>query len=122
LATVLVIEDDPSILENTLEILQFEGFDAIGAEDGKAGLIQAEKAAPDLIICDILMPKLDGYGVLRAIRANPATHKIPLVFISAVQNEDVLAASTRLGVTDFLVKPFRAAELIRVVNTLLNAV
>jgi CheY-like chemotaxis protein len=59
--------------------------------------------------------------VLRALRSNPATHKIPLVFISAVHNEDVLAASTRLGATDFLAKPFRAAELLRVINTVLNA-
>lgn len=117
---VLVIEDDPSILENTLEILQFEGFDAVGAQDGRAGLIQVQETSPDLIICDILMPKLDGYGVLRALRSDPATDRIPLVFISAIHNDDVLATTSRLGASDFLVKPFRAADLIRVVNAALK--
>lgn len=120
MAKVLVIEDDPIILENTLELLHLEGFNAIGAQDGFIGVEQAHQQAPDLIICDVLMPKLDGYGVLQALRADPTTHGIPLVFVSATPREEVVAASTKFGVSDYLVKPVRAAELIGVVNRVLG--
>lgn len=120
MATVLVIEDDRSILENTVEILEFEGFNVIGAGDGREGLLQVQRSAPDVIVCDILMPKLDGYGVLKALRDNPATQQIPLVFISAAPSEDILAATTKMGASDYLVKPFRASDLIRVVNSVLR--
>jgi CheY-like chemotaxis protein len=120
LATILVIEDDRSILENTVEILEYEGFNVIGAGDGQAGLLQVQRSAPDMIVCDILMPKLDGYGVLKALRADPATQHIPLVFISAAPSEDILAATIKLGASDYLVKPFRAADLIRVVKSVLQ--
>lgn len=121
MATVLVIEDDRSILENTLEILEYEGFDVIGAGDGREGLAQVQRNSPDMIICDILMPKLDGYGVLRALRSDPMTQQIPLVFISAAPSEEVLAATTKMGASDYLVKPFRASDLLRVVNAILQS-
>ncbi len=120
MATVLVIEDDPSILENTVEILELEGYDVLAAEDGQAGIAQAQQNIPDIIICDVLMPKLDGYGVLAALRADPATTSIPLVFVSATPHEDMLAASTRLGAADYLIKPFRAADLVRVIQKVLH--
>lgn len=116
-----MIEDDRSILENTLEILEFEGFKVIGAGDGREGLAQALRSAPDVIVCDILMPKLDGYGVLKALRADPSTQAIPLVFISAAPSEEILSATTRLGASDYLVKPFRASDLIRVVKNLVKS-
>lgn len=120
MATVLVIEDDPIILENTLEILELEGYDVIGAGDGDAGVAQAQKNTPDIIICDVLMPKLDGYGVLSALRADPTTTAIPLVFISATPREDILAACRQLDGVNYLAKPFRATELIRIVQKLLG--
>ena len=120
MAKILVIEDDRSILENTLEILEYEGFEVIGAGDGREGLAQVQRNSPDMIICDILMPKLDGYGVLKALRANPLTRQIPLVFISAVPSEEILAATTKMGASDYLVKPFRASDLIRIVNAVLQ--
>ncbi len=116
MATVLVIEDDPFILMNTLEILELEGFDAIGAENGVEGVERAQSTLPDLVICDVLMPKLDGYGVLKALRTTPATAKTPLVFVSATPSEEVLAASLKLGATDYLTKPFRATDLLNIVN------
>ncbi|HVU13863.1 MAG TPA: response regulator [Phototrophicaceae bacterium] len=116
MAKVLVIEDDPIILENTLELLELEGFNAIGAEDGSIGVQRAREAIPDLIICDLAMPNLDGFGVLQTIRADPQMHAIPLIFVSASPREDIVAASTKLGVSDYLLKPFRANDLLRVVE------
>ena len=121
MATVLVIEDDPLILTNTLEILELEGFTAIGAENGVEGIERAQAALPDLIICDVLMPKLDGYGVLKALRAAPTTMSIPLVFVSATPSEEILAASVKLGATDYLTKPFRASDLLDIVNKHLSS-
>ncbi len=121
MATVLVIEDDPIILENTVELLQFEGFDVIGAVDGLEGVMRAQERIPDIVICDIMMPNLDGYGVLKELRANPLTQHIPLVFVSAIPREEILPESNALGISDFLVKPFRAPDLIRVIYRLLGS-
>lgn len=118
MVTVLVVEDDPIIRENTLELLQFEGFVAIGAADGLEGILRAQEWLPDLVICDILMPHLDGYGVLKALRTNPLTENIPLVFVSAAPREDIAAASVQLGAADYLPKPFRAPDLINMVYQL----
>ena len=120
MATVLVIEDDPVILSNTVELLELEGFEVLSASDGSEGIQQAHAHVPDVIICDILMPKVDGHGVLSSVRANPATNAIPLVFVSAIPREDLPASTVRLGISDYLVKPFRAGDLIRVIRRLLN--
>jgi CheY-like chemotaxis protein len=120
LATVLVIEDDPVILDNTLEILDLEGYKTIGAGDGCEGVQRAEQYSPDIIVCDVLMPKLDGYGVLKALRSNPSTIDIPLIFVSATPREDILAATTKLGASGYLIKPFRAVELLNVIQKLLH--
>ncbi len=121
MATVLVIEDDPLILTNTLEILELEGFTVIGAENGVEGVERAQESMPDLVICDVLMPKLDGYGVLKALRAAPVTAHIPLVFVSATPSEEILAASVKLGATDYLTKPFRASDLLNVIRKHLSS-
>lgn len=120
MATVLVIEDDPSILENILELLEMEGYQAIGAVDGYEGVMQAQQTIPDIIICDVLMPRLDGYGVLQTLRSLPSTAAIPLVFVSATPQEEILAASVRLGAADYLIKPFRATDLFRVISGVLK--
>jgi CheY-like chemotaxis protein len=120
LATVLVIEDDPAILDNTLEILDLEGYTTIRAENGCEGVQRAEQYTPDIIICDVLMPKLDGYGVLKALRSNPSTTDIPLIFVSATPREDILSATTKLGASGYLLKPFRAVELLNVIQKLLH--
>lgn len=119
MATVLVIEDDPVILQNTLELLDLEGYTVIGAADGAEGIKRAQEAIPDLIVCDVLMPKVDGHGVLSHVRTNPATTHIPLVFVSALPREDMPLTSVQLGISDYLTKPFRAADLLRVIRGLL---
>ncbi len=121
LTKVLVIEDDPVILANTLELLELEGFDVVGASDGDEGIQRVDEHAPDLILCDVLMPKVDGYGVLKYVRSNPATTSIPLVFVSATLPDDMPAATIRLGISDYLIKPFRAADLLQVIRRLLSS-
>ena len=120
MATVLVIEDDPTILANTVELLELEGFNVIGAKDGDEGIQRAQEFVPDVIVCDVLMPKVDGYGVLSMVRANPTTTNIPLVFVSAIPREDMPPASVNLGIADYLIKPFRAGDLIRVIRGILT--
>src|SRR5215475_13917927 len=93
-----------------------EGFNVIGAEDGSIGVQRARENIPDLIICDLFMPNLDGIGVLQTIRADAQMHAIPLVFVTASPREDVVAAGNKLGVSDYLLKPFRANDLLRVVE------
>ena len=119
LATILVIEDDPTILENTLELLDLEGFTVIGATDGVEGIEQALKHLPDAIICDVMMPRLDGYGVLKEIRANPATSAIPLIFVSAKPREELQALSAKVGVSGYLIKPFSAGDLLHILRQIL---
>jgi CheY-like chemotaxis protein len=119
LATVLVIEDDPTILENTLELLELEGFTPISAVDGVEGVARAREHLPDIVVCDVLMPRMDGYGVLRTLRNDPTTRDIPLIFVSATLHEDIVNSSDLLGVSGYLIKPFRFPELVRVIRALL---
>lgn len=83
MTTILVIEDMDVLREEIAEILQYEGFQVLSAPDGRQGLALANQHLPDLILCDIAMPELDGYDTLRAIRANPATATIPFIFLTA---------------------------------------
>lgn len=119
MATVLVIEDDPTILENTLELLELEGFTPLSAKDGVEGVEQARKHLPDLVVCDVLMPRMDGYGVLKTLRDDPTTTNIPFIFVSATLHEDIATSGDILGVSGYLIKPFRFPELVRIIRTLL---
>lgn len=114
--SILVIEDEPSILANTMDILRFEGYDTQGAENGKIGIEAARNALPDLIICDIMMPECDGYAVLSAVRSHSDTHAIPLVMMSAKVDQATLREVVELGATDYLPKPFTMPELLKVVR------
>jgi signal transduction histidine kinase len=117
---ILVIEDTPGIREEIIATLGFEGFDAIGAENGKAGVQLAQQHAPELIICDIMMPELDGYGVLRELRQHPATAAVPFIFLTAKAEKADLRHGMELGADDYLTKPFLASELIAAVNSRLE--
>lgn len=112
MAKILVIEDEISIRENILELLEAEGFDAIAAENGQIGLQLAQAETPDLILCDALMPKLDGYGVLKALRSNPVTATIPFIFLTAKAAKTDWRQGMELGADDYLTKPFMRAELL----------
>ena len=113
---VLVIEDDEVLRESILDILKTRNFDVIGAEDGLRGLQLAQEFVPDLILCDVRMPKLNGYEVLQAIRQDPKTAAIPLIFLTAETIQNVVGKGQNLGANGYLIKPFSTAELLEAIN------
>jgi diguanylate cyclase len=120
MATILVIEDEEIILDNLLEILELEGFSTIGAEHGAIGLQKAKSYLPDLILCDICMPELDGYGVLEALRRDPETATIPLIFLSAKGEHAEIRQGMNLGADDYLTKPCAISDLLEAVSSRLK--
>lgn len=116
MAKVLVIEDEESVRFNMLELLEAEGFDAVGASGGYQGIEIALKSHPDLILCDIMMADLDGYGVLAQLRTRPETAMIPLIFVTAKTARADLRQGMQLGADDYLTKPFTQRELLEAVN------
>jgi two-component system sensor histidine kinase/response regulator len=117
---ILVVEDAQSLRKDIVEMLGFEGFQAVGAENGLVGVERARELLPDLIICDIMMPGLDGYGVLEALRKEAATATIPFIFLTARTDRVDIRQGMELGADDFLTKPFHAAELLASVRARLE--
>ncbi len=117
---ILVIEDEKPVLTNIIEILESGGFNAIGAENGEVGVQLATQEIPDLIICDVMMPVLDGYGVLTKLRSQPLTEIIPFIFLTAKADKGDLRQGMNLGADDYISKPFRRKELLEAVNTRLE--
>ncbi|MBD2363516.1 response regulator [Anabaena minutissima FACHB-250] len=109
---VLVIEDDINVRQNILELLENEGFNLHEAENGQIGVQLAQAEMPDLILCDVMMPELDGYGVLKALRQNPTTAMIPLIFLTAKSDKTDFRQGMEMGADDYIVKPFTRAELL----------
>jgi diguanylate cyclase (GGDEF)-like protein len=120
MTTILVVEDDEIIRSNLLEILELEGFRAIGAEDGRNGVNQAKAFLPDLVLCDIQMPELDGYGVLDALRSMPETATIPVILLTAKTEYRDVRRGMNLGADDYLTKPCSVAELLESISTRLK--
>jgi diguanylate cyclase (GGDEF)-like protein len=118
--TILVIEDERSLRDNLLRILNYSGFRAIAAKDGLDGVEMAKTNLPDLIVCDILMPQLDGYGVLTELLADSATARIPFIFLSAKADRSDTRIGMNLGADDYLTKPFSSDELIEAVRARLE--
>jgi DNA-binding NtrC family response regulator len=117
---VLVIDDDPGILDNVLELLEAEGFDGVGAHDGKSGVAKALSRPPDLIVCDIGMPVMDGYAVLASIRDYPHTATVPFIFLTARASRADVRQGMNLGADDYLTKPFARRELLDAVRSRLD--
>ncbi len=109
---ILVIEDEELVRNNILEILDTVDFRVIGACNGGIGVQLAEEHLPDLILCDVMMPELDGYGVLEALRNNPVTATIPFIFLTAKGDKTEIRQGMNLGADDYLTKPFRRKELL----------
>ncbi len=118
--TILVIEDERAVRENIIELLNIEGFDPIGAENGDIGVRLALEHVPDLIVCDVMMPKVDGYGVLKALRSQPMTATIPFIFLTAKAAKEDWRQAMKLGADDYLTKPFSRAELLDAIATRLE--
>ncbi|MFN6519475.1 MAG: response regulator [Nostoc sp. CreGUA01] len=118
--TILIIEDEDQIRENLEEILQLSDFKTFIAPNGKIGLEIAKTKLPDLIICDIMMPELDGYSVLSALRKNEATVNIPLIFVTAKAERLDFRHGMEIGADDYLTKPFTTEELLKAIATRLH--
>lgn len=110
--TILVVEDEPSIRESLLELLALEGFSVLGAANGGIGVQLAQQHLPDLILCDVTMPQLDGYQVLTSLRQQTATAAIPFIFLTARGTREDFRQGMELGADDFLTKPCTADDLL----------
>jgi DNA-binding NarL/FixJ family response regulator len=117
---ILIIEDEDTIRQNVLEMLEFEGFEALEAADGLAGLEMAREQLPDLIICDIMMPELDGFGVLEELRSDSSTATTPFIFLTAKADRDSVRVGMNLGADDYLTKPFTQVELMQAIHSRLD--
>jgi len=118
--TILVIEDDESMLTGVREALQLAGYEVITAKDGQAGLKALQQRRPDLIISDIMMPVLDGYGFLHEVRQNPEWLDIPVIFLTAKGERRDIRLGKQLGVDDYLIKPFDVEDLLVTVEAKLK--
>jgi two-component system response regulator AtoC len=117
MSRILVIDDDPDILDNILELLEAEGFEGVGAGDGKVGVSAALANPPALIVCDIGMPVMDGFQVLQAIRDYPETSAVPFIFLTAWTQRSDIRQGMNLGADDYLTKPFSRAELLAAIRS-----
>jgi CRP-like cAMP-binding protein len=117
---LLVIEDDGAIRDNTAEILELAGYNVQTAENGKIGIEKALAIPPDLVICDIRMPVLDGYGVLHIFNKNPSLSGIPFIFLTAKTDRAEVRKGMELGADDYVTKPFGELELLNAIEGRLN--
>jgi len=117
---ILLIEDNQDVRENTAEILELAGYKVFTAENGKVGVTAAQTNKPDLIICDIMMPVLDGYGVLHLLGKNQETASIPFIFLTAKAERSDLRKGMEMGADDYITKPFDDIELLNAVESRLK--
>jgi CRP/FNR family cyclic AMP-dependent transcriptional regulator len=115
--TILVIEDNEDIRENVAEILTLSDYKVLTAVNGKEGIEVAQKHVPDLIICDIMMPGVDGYGVLHILHKDPATQNIPFIFLTAKSERSDFRAAMEMGADDYITKPFAGNELLNAIES-----
>jgi signal transduction histidine kinase len=113
---ILVIEDEEDLRTSIAEMLEFEGIACVVAQNGKVGIQLARNILPDLIICDIMMPDMDGYAVLSDLRSDPLTANIPFIFLTAKADRSSLRYGMELGADDYLTKPFTSDELMAAIN------
>src|SRR5574337_445455 len=117
---ILLIEDNDEMRENTAEILELAHYKVVTAANGKEGVRLAQSDKPDLIICDIMMPELDGYGVLHMLSKNQDTSSIPFIFLTAKAEKSDHRKGMSMGADDYLTKPFDDMELLGAVETRLK--
>lgn len=117
---IAVIEDNHEMRENIQEILELADYDVVTAANGKEGIEVVKNTSPDLIICDIMMPELDGYGVLFYLSKNPITAKIPFIFLTAKTERADMRKGMNLGADDYIAKPFEEMELLEAIESRLK--
>src|SRR6187549_3466006 len=114
--TILLIEDNKDIRENMAEILELARYKVLLAEDGKQGTAMAIQHKPDIIVCDIMMPELDGYGVIHLLQKHDETKNIPFIFLTAKTERAELRKGMELGADDYITKPFTGTELLNAIE------
>lgn len=117
---ILVIEDEPEMRRNIATILRLEKFQPIVAENGRVGVEIAKREKPDLILCDVMMPELDGHGVLQALREDAAMASVPFIFLTAKGEKGDVRSGMNLGADDYLTKPVAKSDLLDAVRTRLQ--
>ena len=117
---ILLIEDNLEVRENTAEILSLADYEVVTAKNGKEGAELAQKILPDLVVCDIMMPELDGYGVLHILSKKPETARIPFIFLTAKAEKTDMRKGMALGADDYLTKPFDDTDLLNAIETRLR--
>jgi DNA-binding response OmpR family regulator len=120
MARILVIEDEDRLRENIAQILEFGDYEVAMANNGITGVELAREYLPDLVVCDIMMKQLDGFGVLQELRADPTTATIPFIFVTAKADRDSMRQGMELGADDYVTKPFTTTELLNAVNARLR--
>jgi len=117
---ILVIEDNLEVRENLCEILELDSYEVISAENGKVGVEMVLSELPDLIICDVMMPLLDGFGVLKILNKNPKVNHIPLIFLTAKAEKEDMRKGMGLGAEDYITKPFDDVQLLEAIEVRLK--
>lgn len=121
MAKILVIEDDSTMLVNLVEMLEFENFTAFGAASGQAGLAQVEADPPDLILCDVMLPDIDGFEVVNRLHADSRYAHIPVIFISARASHLSDGQMPQTGVVKYVMKPFDVRDLLNTIRSALDS-
>jgi DNA-binding NarL/FixJ family response regulator len=117
---ILVIEDEPEMRRNLVTILRLENYEVLAAEHGRAGVETARREKPDLILCDVMMPEMNGYEVLDALRADATTLAIPFIFLTAKGEKNDVRGGMNLGADDYLTKPVTKVDLLQTIRARLK--
>ena len=117
---ILIIEDEPEMRRNVTALLRYHDYEPIVAENGRKGIEAARREKPDLVLCDVMMPELDGHGVLQALQQDADLALIPIIILTAKGEKDDLRSGMDLGADDYLTKPVANADLVRAIETRLR--
>jgi DNA-binding response OmpR family regulator len=117
---ILIVEDEETLLELEAVLLRLKGYDVEGVMDGQSALETVATMNPDLILLDIMLPKIDGFEVCRQIKANEATRHIPVIMLTAKKSKEDLAMSEQVGADGYITKPFRSSMVIETIQRLLS--
>jgi len=118
--TILIIEDNNEIRENLEELLELKGYQTMTSPDGECGISKAQEGKPDLILCDVAMPKKNGYEVFEAMKSSSITSKIPFVFVTASAQERDIAMGKMVGAEAYITKPFEVDNLLSIIGSILD--